>query len=140
MMVLSSVLIAISFLTLAVAEGGYAAQGYDDDHDILSSVEHPEDGFIVHNGNSTRFNRNLANEMYDENSKKIINNVPWYDNNGDLIEAGRGGQITYIDGAWYWIGSEPASTWVSAAWCLGSRGTKPQQSHFIFVLRTVAWR
>lgn len=44
-------------------------------------------------------------------SEEIINDVPW-ETAGDLsprhvIKAGKGGQLTRIDGTWYWVGTDP---------------------------------
>ena len=37
----------------------------------------------------------------------IVNDKPWKDTEGNEIKAGKGGQLTKIDGTWYWIGTDP---------------------------------
>lgn len=48
-------------------------------------------------------------------SSVIKNDVPWVDQNGSIMEIGRGGKISVIDGVYYWIGHQPAppKLWVS---------------------------
>ncbi|GFH47886.1 predicted protein [Chaetoceros tenuissimus] len=41
-------------------------------------------------------------------SSVIKNGVPWVDQNGNIMEIGRGGKISVIDGVYYWIGHQPA--------------------------------
>mmetsp|Transcript_433 Transcript_433/g.723 ORF Transcript_433/g.723 Transcript_433/m.723 type:complete len:425 (-) Transcript_433:616-1890(-) len=50
-------------------------------------------------------------DPFDKSSTTITNNVPWKDNNNRIIEAGRGGKITWFDGYWWWVGSQPAKMW-----------------------------
>lgn len=45
---------------------------------------------------------------HDPSSSTIKNNVQWKDQNGDLLNIGRGGKITKIGDFFYWIGHEPA--------------------------------
>ena len=48
-------------------------------------------------------------------SSVIKNDVPWVDQNGNIMEIGRGGKKSVIDGVYYWIGHQPAppKLWVS---------------------------
>ena len=56
-----------------------------------------------------------TDDPFNPNSTLITNNVPWRDNNGNLLENGRGGKISKIGRNWYWIGSQPSKkgNWVS---------------------------
>lgn len=63
---------------------------------------HASSGFDTDNPHST-------------SSSVIKNDVPWVDQNGNIMEIGRGGKISVIDGVYYWIGHQPAppKLWVS---------------------------
>lgn len=60
-------------------------------------------GFIQTNkgGLSKKFRISLAD------AANIANDKPWKDTEGNEIKAGKGGQLTKIDGTWYWIGTDP---------------------------------
>ena len=45
---------------------------------------------------------------HDPFSSTIKNNVQWRDQNGDIMEIGRGGKITKIGDVYYWVGHNPA--------------------------------
>ena len=45
---------------------------------------------------------------HNPSSSTIKNNVQWKDQNGDLLNIGRGGKITKIGNTYYWIGHTPA--------------------------------
>lgn len=52
-----------------------------------------------------------SDNPFDVSSTTITNNVPWKDNNGRILETGRGGKISRFDGYWWWVGSQPAKVW-----------------------------
>lgn len=59
-------------------------------------------------------NKNYKEESdtpFDPTSTTVTNDEPWYDNHGNIIETGRGGKISFFDGYYYWIGSQPHSQW-----------------------------
>ncbi|GFH61961.1 predicted protein [Chaetoceros tenuissimus] len=45
---------------------------------------------------------------HNPSSSTIKNNVQWKDQNGDLLNIGRGGKITKIGDVFYWVGHQPA--------------------------------
>lgn len=55
-------------------------------------------------------------DQFDSSSQTITNDVAWKDNNGNILEIGRGGKISKIGGIWYWVGNQPSPSggkWVS---------------------------
>lgn len=65
-----------------------------------------------------------SDNPFDVSSTTITNNVPWKDNNGRILETGRGGKISRFDGYWWWVGSQPAKVWVSTE-CTTSHNLLP---------------
>jgi len=43
-------------------------------------------------------------------SMTITNDVEWKDNDGNLLDVGRGGKIAYIDEVFWWVGTKPVSS------------------------------
>jgi len=88
---------------------------------VLSSSVETTKPYLFHglDSNSTKqvveVKRHLqhfsVDNPYNPNSTRIRNDVQWRDNNGDLLNVGRGGKITKIDGIYYWVGNKPAGKW-----------------------------
>mmetsp|Transcript_3550 Transcript_3550/g.4074 ORF Transcript_3550/g.4074 Transcript_3550/m.4074 type:complete len:248 (-) Transcript_3550:15-758(-) len=61
---------------------------------------------------TNRYLQKFSNDKwFDGKSSTVRNDVEWRDNNRNLLNIGRGGKITEIDGVHYWIGSKPAGNW-----------------------------
>jgi hypothetical protein len=69
-----------------------------------------------------------SDNPFDVSSTTITNNVPWKDNNGRILETGRGGKISRFDGYWWWVGSQPAKVWVSTECTTTSHSLLPFSS------------
>ena len=85
---------------------------------ILDSLEyHDDENTRTKRGEQMQYQMTYGDSPYDIFSKTITNDVEWKDNNGNILETGRGGKISKIDGVWYWIGHQPSPSggkWVSS--------------------------
>ena len=101
-------------LLTALSQSGHARLSAD----MLYEGEHsapPPQGKLVIDYQSNHA-RNLdveetlfqVDNTHDPSSSIIKNNVQWRDQNGDIMEIGRGGKITKIEDAYYWVGHNPA--------------------------------
>jgi len=76
---------------------------------ILDSLEYDENTSRTKRGDEQmQYQRTYGDLPYHLSSKTITNDVEWKDKNGNILETGRGGKISKIDGVWYWIGHQPS--------------------------------